>query len=303
MAETGDGITVGVGADIAPLRGALSEASRLSGKFAGDLTRAFEDAALKGRTLSDVLKQLAFSLSRQTLEAALSPITSLFGSGLSGLLGGLGGVTPPIARHAQGGVIASPIAFPLSGRRLGLAGEAGPEAILPLTRGHDGRLGVRAQGAANALNITRDGAGRAKLPPLRGADRGDVLPRRRTWPATIAVTFSSGALNCFIAVYRLTGHASGTPFATGSDVTDPINISINVPAGGVAVSGVALYRGAGTGDNTWTGLTEDVDASLSETTYDAGSASASFIAAQTPLAIQCAHGATPNAMAGVAASW
>jgi hypothetical protein len=121
--------------------------------------------------------------------------------------------------------------------------------------------------------------------------------------ATIAVTFSSGALNCFIAVYRLTGHVSGTPFATGSDVTDPINISINVPAGGVAVSGVALFRGGGTGDNVWTGLTEDVDASLSETTYDAGAASGSFASAQTPLSIQCAHAAAPTAMAGVAASW
>jgi phage-related minor tail protein len=153
MVEQVDGISVMVGADIASYRASLSEASRLSGKFASDLTRAFEDAALKGRSLSDVLKQLAFSLSRQTLEAALSPITSLFANGLTGLLGGLGSVTPPIARHAQGGVIASPIAFPLSGR-LGLAGEAGPEAILPLARGRDGRLGVRAEGGSNALNIT-----------------------------------------------------------------------------------------------------------------------------------------------------
>ena len=76
MAATNDGISVQVGADIAPLRSALSDASRLSGKFANDLTRAFEDAAIKGRTLSDVLKQLALSLSRQTLQAALSPITS-----------------------------------------------------------------------------------------------------------------------------------------------------------------------------------------------------------------------------------
>ena len=152
--ESNDGISVKVGADIASYRASLGEASRLSGKFASDLTRAFEDAALKGRSLSDVLKQLAFSLSRQTLEAALSPITSLFASGLTGLLGSIGGATSPFVRHAQGGVIASPIAFPLSGQRLGLAGEAGPEAILPLARGRDGRLGVRAEGTANPLNIT-----------------------------------------------------------------------------------------------------------------------------------------------------
>jgi phage-related minor tail protein len=58
---------------------------------------------------------------------------------------------------AQGGVIASPIAFPLGGNRLGLAGERGPEAILPLARGPDGALGVRAQGqgaVAITFNIT-----------------------------------------------------------------------------------------------------------------------------------------------------
>ena len=58
---------------------------------------------------------------------------------------------------AQGGVIASPIAFPLAGNRLGLAGERGPEAILPLARGPDGRLGVRAEGAGGVsitFNVT-----------------------------------------------------------------------------------------------------------------------------------------------------
>ena len=153
MAGTNDGINVDVGANIAPFRSALSDASRLSGRFASDLTRAFEDAALKGRTLSDVLKQLALSLSRQTLQAALSPITSIFANGISGLLGGLGGTTP-IVRHAQGGVIASPIAFPLGSQRMGVAGEAGPEAILLLTRGRDGRLGVSADAGQQPINVT-----------------------------------------------------------------------------------------------------------------------------------------------------
>ena len=36
---------------------------------------------------------------------------------------------------------------------VGLAGEAGPEAIMPLARGPDGRLGVAAAGGA-APNVT-----------------------------------------------------------------------------------------------------------------------------------------------------
>jgi phage-related minor tail protein len=152
MAGTNDGILVDVGANIAPLRGALTDASRLSGKFASDLTRAFEDAAIKGRTLSDVLKQLAFSLSWHTLDAALAPLTGALGNGLAALLGGIG--LTPVVRHAQGGVIASPIAFPLDGQRMGVAGEAGPEAILPLARGKDGKLGVAAAGGERGVNIT-----------------------------------------------------------------------------------------------------------------------------------------------------
>jgi phage-related minor tail protein len=54
---------------------------------------------------------------------------------------------------AAGGVIGAPTYFPLSSGGLGLAGEAGPEAIMPLSRGPDGRLGI-AGGAPQGGNIT-----------------------------------------------------------------------------------------------------------------------------------------------------
>lgn len=154
MVERTDGLYVVIGGDVAPLRAALGEASRMSGKFAGDLTRAFTDAAVKGRALSDVLRDLALSLSKHALEAALSPISQAFGNALTGLIGGaaLGPALP--LPFAKGGVVASPVSFPLSGGRRGIAGEAGPEAILPLARGADGRLGVRAEGAGPGINVT-----------------------------------------------------------------------------------------------------------------------------------------------------
>lgn len=46
---------------------------------------------------------------------------------------------------ANGGVVSSPTMFPMA-RGMGLMGEAGPEAIMPLERGADGKLGVRAGG-------------------------------------------------------------------------------------------------------------------------------------------------------------
>lgn len=51
----------------------------------------------------------------------------------------------PIA-FANGGVVGSPTTFPMSGGKTGLMGEAGPEAIMPLKRGPDGKLGVESNG-------------------------------------------------------------------------------------------------------------------------------------------------------------
>lgn len=48
----------------------------------------------------------------------------------------------PVFPFASGGVIGAPTYFPLPSGGLGLAGEAGPEAIMPLSRGSDGRLGI-----------------------------------------------------------------------------------------------------------------------------------------------------------------
>ena len=58
---------------------------------------------------------------------------------------------------ARGRVVRSPIAFPLAGGQVGIAGERGAEAILPLSRGPDGRLGVAAQGGGGVnvvFNVT-----------------------------------------------------------------------------------------------------------------------------------------------------
>lgn len=50
----------------------------------------------------------------------------------------------PVTAFATGGVVSSPTLFPMR-NGMGLMGEAGPEAIMPLRRGSDGRLGVSAQ--------------------------------------------------------------------------------------------------------------------------------------------------------------
>ncbi len=69
---------------------------------------------------------------------------SLF-SGLGGLFGfARGGVfnAGNVIPFANGGVVSSATGFAMSGGRMGVMGEAGPEAIMPLKRGKDGKLGV-----------------------------------------------------------------------------------------------------------------------------------------------------------------
>jgi len=61
---------------------------------------------------------------------------------------------PNVVPFATGGVVGSPTMFPMRGGQTGLMGEAGPEAIMPLKRGKDGKLGVQAEGAG-VINITQ----------------------------------------------------------------------------------------------------------------------------------------------------
>jgi phage-related minor tail protein len=152
--DTAPTLTVRIAADTRPMQEDLIELARLGRQFGTALSSSFVDIALKGKGLGDVLRSLALRLSEITLKAAFKPLTDALGGALAGAFSGgvafaKGGVLRPLpVPFAQGGVIASPIAFPLGGNRLGLAGERGPEAILPLARGPDGALGVRAAAAA-----------------------------------------------------------------------------------------------------------------------------------------------------------
>jgi phage-related minor tail protein len=144
---------VTITADTSDLETKLATTSRLGQQFSNRLVSAFDDVAVKGKNIGDVFKSLALNISNLALKATLQPLTSGLTSMFQGWIVG----TMPFAKggvikqgtpvpFASGGVIASPIAFPLAGGASGLAGEKGPEAIMPLTRGPDGRLGVAAAG-------------------------------------------------------------------------------------------------------------------------------------------------------------
>lgn len=134
--------------------------------------KGMEDAlvnfAMTGKlNFKDLAKSIIADLIRIQARAALSGIMKMImggiGGGVQGIqggsgTGGLSGGVPGLAKggafsqgvqvFAKGGMVQSPTFFGMGGQKTGLMGEQGIEAIMPLTRGRDGSLGVRSSGSA-----------------------------------------------------------------------------------------------------------------------------------------------------------
>ncbi|SFN57327.1 hypothetical protein SAMN04488056_101342 [Cohaesibacter marisflavi] len=156
---------VKVEADMKAFTKDLSVATKQAEKLGDKIADAFEDAIVGGKNLETLFSKLALDLSKSALSAGVEPLKQLVSGSASGLASGLfssltsssgasgaslfGSLTP----FAKGGVVSAPTLFP-TGSGTGLMGEAGAEAILPLQRGADGKLGVAVPGASGpAVNI------------------------------------------------------------------------------------------------------------------------------------------------------
>ena len=148
----------------------LETLERLSQRFGASLSGALAKNAAEGKRLDDVLGRIGRTLFNASLRAAMKPLrTSLqevfknaFASSSTGAAADAGetalargGVVSrgQVMPFAKGGVVAAPTYFPLA-RGMGLMGEAGSEAVMPLARGPDGRLGVQAAGGARPVQVT-----------------------------------------------------------------------------------------------------------------------------------------------------
>ena len=126
-----------------------------------------------------------------TQQLILRPILQ----GISGLFGGGGGGTLAptdmfkyvnnakgnlyaqngIQAFARGGIVDKPMLFPFA-KGIGLMGEAGPEAIMPLRRGRDGNLGVAGGGGTTNVVVNVDAGGTsAQGDAPRGEQLGKAL--------------------------------------------------------------------------------------------------------------------------------
>lgn len=129
----------------------------LASTVENELNNAFASVLNETKTLgealldfaSNVLAKVAQDLFAQQFSAPIAAGIKSFIGSEDGNVFGPSGFVP----FAKGGVVSGPTVFPFA-NGTGLMGEAGPEAIMPLSRGSDGKLGVVAANGNSAPKIT-----------------------------------------------------------------------------------------------------------------------------------------------------
>jgi len=138
-------------------------ATKLDATLSRGVSKAIDGVVLDGMRLTEALDVVAQSMIDAAWKAAVKPVASHVGGLLSSGVSAIFGDFSPFANggsfsqgrvmpFANGGVVSGPATFPMRGG-MGLMGEAGPEAIMPLARGPDGKLGVRAGGGQAPVNV------------------------------------------------------------------------------------------------------------------------------------------------------
>lgn len=173
-------MAAGFDSELQRVRAALAETGKdvvtLEQGLSKGLRRAFDGVVLDGMKLSDALETVARSMIQTTYSAAIKPITNQVGGLLAQGVGSMvDGIMPfadggsfaqgRVMPFANGGVVSGPTTFPMRGG-MGLMGEAGPEAIMPLARGPDGKLGVRG-GGGGAVTVVMN----ISTPDVQGFNR------------------------------------------------------------------------------------------------------------------------------------
>jgi len=113
--------------------------------------------------LSKIFIRFAFFQALKALNPGLFglepvPNTAPVGYAANGLAFGKNGIVP----YAKGGIVNKPTLFQYASGgagRFGLMGEAGPEAIMPLRRGRNGKLGVESSGSVGNVVVNVDASG------------------------------------------------------------------------------------------------------------------------------------------------
>jgi hypothetical protein len=140
----------------------MNQQKEIAGVLQSSMETAFMSMVDGTKSVKDAFKAMASDIIKELYRIfVVKKITGMIANAIvpgsvvpsaNGNIFSGGNVIP----FANGGVVGSPTYFPMSGGQTGLMGEAGPEAIMPLKRGANGKLGVEVQGGSGTVNIVQN---------------------------------------------------------------------------------------------------------------------------------------------------
>jgi len=150
----------------------ISDFSKQTQDAVAGAFKGMEDALVKfvqtGKlNFSDLARSIMADLTRMLVRASLLNFLSPFPffdriTGGKNAMGNAYDAGNKISKFAKGGIIKNPTMFAYGSGgygRFGLMGEAGPEAIMPLKRGANGKLGVQSSGGIGNIVVNVDASG------------------------------------------------------------------------------------------------------------------------------------------------
>ena len=149
----------GTGSDKSPFQKWADDAFKFKDQVENAVISAFEgmeDALVKfAQTGKLEFKSLVQSILADLLKIAIrASITKPLMQAFNLLADGGVIAGNNIVPYRKGGVVGAPTMFKYGGSKLGIMGEAGPEAIMPLKRGPGGKLGVEMHGGRGGGGVT-----------------------------------------------------------------------------------------------------------------------------------------------------
>lgn len=141
----------------------IEEAKRAQEELAATIETSMGDAFMAmsdgTKSVSDAFRTMAAEVVRElykvyVMQVAIAAIKTFAGGFFAD--GGAFSGGKEVTAYANGGVVNGPTNFAMAGGKTGLMGEAGPEAIMPLKRGANGKLGVQMEGGGGSTHVTNN---------------------------------------------------------------------------------------------------------------------------------------------------
>ncbi len=165
-----------------------SQIGELAVNSINKLADGFVELAMTGKaSFGELARSILADLQRMILKALFFKTLFAVAPGLEKFLGfEKGGVVEKNAKgnvfaqnkvvpYKIGGIVDRPTIFPMA-NGAGLMGEAGPEAIMPLKRGRNGKLGVESSGGIGNINVNVDASGsNVQSDSTQSAELGKML--------------------------------------------------------------------------------------------------------------------------------